>query len=1043
LSAAGAPAFCSIIAKNYLAYARVLCRSLRRHHPDIPMYVLVVDEVEGFFDPRREEFEVLRLADLDLPDAREMCFRYDVVELCTAVKPSLIARLLERGHEKVVFLDPDIRVYRPMAELLGALDEHSVLLTPHLTAPLEGEGRPDEQDFLGYGTYNLGFIGLARNDETRRLLKWWADHCRRDCLDDREHGLFVDQRWVDLVPGLFSGVHVLRGPEYNVAHWNLAYRRLSGSPDAPLVEGRPLAFFHFSGFQPATLDALHTVSTRLPPAHDEPGRGLRHAYARELAEAGHAESRGWSYSHGRFEDGQPIVKELRQLYRALPRERFHDPFRTGPGSFLEWATTPGADARLSSPRPRLYERWIPRALRRAAPVTSRLSPLARRVLDTRPDVRQAFATPNGDVDVGRYLEWLATRGAQEHGHDPAWYAAAVPPEEWVPRLAALYEARPALQQQLPMAFVAAHDARRMADWLEAHAQELGADGDLAPRLRALLASDPEARIREIHARREDLQKAFPRALEWPLDAGFVSWLRRWGRPEHGLSLDWITWFEHSIRQHVCLRLQARYREEPAWQRQCPDALGPFGGGRLLAWLREHGAPEDRALAASTAYLCSPEPRAPVEEARRQLALDPELRTQFPRAFASKEGTDRLIAWLESPAAAGRGIDPDWVARLKDDVAALGLAEEGALLIGYPRAESGMGELMRATTRALAANDYRIAGRERPGAPQHTRAPDVDVPPASGPLPFTIAHLNACQAAEVGPELIRDPGIRIAYCTWELGTPPLDWPRSSAAFDEVWTMSRFSASALAPACAAPVQVMWPALRMPVAAQRTRADFGLPDDAFVVLSMLDLMSEVERKNPAALVRAFGQAFAGGEKACLVLKVSGGDARAEDRERLRQAVAGSPVVVIERWLPADELAALMATADVFASLHRAEGFGLTLAEAMALGKPVVATHYSGNVDFMTPWNSCLVPYSLVVMERDHGPYRKGSLWADPDVAAAGEMLRGLHRDPDRARRIGAAARDDLGRQFSAGVCGARMVERLRVLAAAHPPGRARGER
>jgi hypothetical protein len=403
VSAAETPAFCSIIARNYLAYARVLCRSLRRHHPDVPVYVLVVDDVDGFFDPAREELEMLRLADLDLGDVREMCFRYDVVELCTAVKPFLIARLFERGHDKVVFFDPDIRVYRPVPELLAALDEHSVLLTPHLTAPLEGEGRPDERDFLGYGTYNLGFIGLARNDETRRLLLWWAAHCRRDCLDDRERGLFVDQRWVDLVPGLFSGVRVLRGPEYNVAHWNLGHRRLSGSPDVPLVEGRPLAFFHFSGFAPARPDVLHPISTRLPATHDEPGRGLRHAYARALADAGHAESHTWPYSHGRFDDGQPIVKELRQVYRSLPPERFRDPFRTGAGSFLEWATTPGPGTPLS--------------------------PLARRVLDARADVRQAFAAPNGGVDVGLYLKWLATRGAREHGHDPRWYTAGVPPEE--------------------------------------------------------------------------------------------------------------------------------------------------------------------------------------------------------------------------------------------------------------------------------------------------------------------------------------------------------------------------------------------------------------------------------------------------------------------------------------------------------------------------------------------------------------------------------------------------------------------------------------
>ena len=130
------PAFCTIVAKNYLAYARVLMDSLRRHHPDAAAYVLLVDDPTGFFDPAKEPFTVLQLADIPLPRPRELCFRYELLELATAVKPFFMAQLFARGHSPVIYLDPDIRLYRPLDRVLAALSEAQVALTPHITAPL-------------------------------------------------------------------------------------------------------------------------------------------------------------------------------------------------------------------------------------------------------------------------------------------------------------------------------------------------------------------------------------------------------------------------------------------------------------------------------------------------------------------------------------------------------------------------------------------------------------------------------------------------------------------------------------------------------------------------------------------------------------------------------------------------------------------------------------------------------------------------------------------------------------------------------------------
>jgi glycosyltransferase involved in cell wall biosynthesis len=277
-------------------------------------------------------------------------------------------------------------------------------------------------------------------------------------------------------------------------------------------------------------------------------------------------------------------------------------------------------------------------------------------------------------------------------------------------------------------------------------------------------------------------------------------------------------------------------------------------------------------------------------------------------------------------------------------------------------------------------------------------------------------------------------VAIGYCTWELETPPRAWAGTARAFDEVWTLSHFSARALAPTSPVPVQVMWPAI--PEAAEAV-PEVGtgralLPaDEAFTVLFVFDLWSRMERKNPLGLVEAFERAFCGDAGARLVIKAGGARQHPDELRRLREAAAGRRVLLLEEDLSRDEVLALMRACDVYASLHRAEGFGLTIAEAMALGKPVVATHYSGNTDFMTPWNSFPVPYRLVELPADDHVYPRGSVWAEPDLDAAASALRDIRRDPERARVVAERGRADVRAKLSAEACGRRMLTRLRSLA------------
>ena len=241
----------TIIAKNYLPYARVLMQSVAEHHPDWHRFVILVDLVDGYFHPQEEHFEIVLSRDLRIPQSRWFHFKYTILELSTAVKPYAFEYLLAaHSLDRIIFLDPDIRIYSPLKDVTAALGSANIALTPHLTRSLEDDKRPAEIDILRSGAYNLGFIGIARSTETAAFLVWWQQRLYDHCLVDLPRGLFVDQKWIDLAPGMFEGVEIIRDPGYNVAYWNLAHRPISRSEAGYKIERSPLAFFHFSGFDP-------------------------------------------------------------------------------------------------------------------------------------------------------------------------------------------------------------------------------------------------------------------------------------------------------------------------------------------------------------------------------------------------------------------------------------------------------------------------------------------------------------------------------------------------------------------------------------------------------------------------------------------------------------------------------------------------------------------------------------------------------------------------------------------------------------------------
>jgi len=322
-------AACTIIAKNYLPMARVLYESWNAFHPDCPLYVLLLDSPWGFFDPEAEPFQSVLVPELDIPNLNSFLFKYALLEASTAVKPYLLTYLFRRySMDKLLYLDPDILILHSLDGLKHSLDDASVLLTPHLLSPLPTDGhRQTEHDILKSGAYNLGFLGLRNGPASQQLLRWWCDKLYHYCIVAIEDSLFVDQKWMDLVPGMFDGVRILRDPGYNVAYWNLHERSVSVA-DGISVNGKPLYFFHFSGFDPDKPEIVSKYQDRFQMTNIGDTRKIYDKYRLLLIEKGWNQTSGWKYDHDFFRDGAEIPRWARRYYWSLGADEMHlgDPF---------------------------------------------------------------------------------------------------------------------------------------------------------------------------------------------------------------------------------------------------------------------------------------------------------------------------------------------------------------------------------------------------------------------------------------------------------------------------------------------------------------------------------------------------------------------------------------------------------------------------------------------------------------------------------------------------------------------------------------------
>ena len=354
--------------------------------------------------------------------------------------------------------------------------------------------------------------------------------------------------------------------------------------------------------------------------------------------------------------------------------------------------------------------------------------------------------------------------------------------------------------------------------------------------------------------------------------------------------------------------------------------------------------------------------------------------------------------------------------------------------GFLESELGVGEAARATISALDAVGIPLLPLHGPWRPNSRQGHRFAMfRPEDAVFPVNLLCVNADMTerwlAEAGP-YFRAGRYTIGLWWWEVTTWPERWLGAFDHVDEVWVATDHVHAALAPVATVPVTKITLPVRAATPRLRSRTDLGLAD-GFLFLFMFDYSSVVERKNPFDTIDAFVGAFAPGEGAKLAIKCINPDANRAAHERLQHVAARHPdVQIIEGYVSAADKNSMIASADCYVSLHRSEGYGLTLAESLLLGKPVIATRYSGNLDFMSPNGSWLVDAEMVPVGPGNDPYPADGEWAQPDVAQASRYMREIFDDPAAARERAARGAETIRRTHSPWAAGATMAARLELL-------------
>ncbi len=772
----------TIGAKNYIPQVKVLTKSFLEHVPNGKVHFLLIDKldrkIEGEF--RIYEVDILRNK---IPQFESFLFKYKIVELATAVKPFFFEYLFESGLEKVFFFDPDIMFFNDVSFLEDILEKYSVVLTPHITKPIKYDGKlPDERIILKTGIFNLGFIGIKNNEIGRNLIQWWKERTFDFCINDIDKGFFVDQKWIDFVPIFYNQVFILKDPGFNVSYWNLQEREITKEGDYFFVNGKPLYFFHFSGYDPERPHEISKYQNRYKMSQIGKARILYDIYRKELEKNLYSEFKKEKWYYGFFENGEKIEDFMRKEYWLLGKfkDKFLNPFKTGKGTFYEY----------------LCKKYK---------------------LNKKRLIFKNYFSNTFLVKIKFLIKLVKNQG--------------------------LYSL--------------------------------------------------------------------------------------------------LQYFYDTFYLNPYLRPIVRFLKEPI--------------KKILRFFK-----------------------------------------------------------IEKP-----------------KKSTISLNKLSVNVFGFLNSEKGTGESSRSIIRALNSLNlpYKVFNINEKWSKNKEKIKIMESKNINPKINIFCFNADISDKMSlVFKEYFSGDYYKIGYWVWELEDFPQTWEERFKLFDEIWVPSNFVAAAISLKSPKPVikiphnlEIKYPQKKF------NRQEFGIPKDAFVFGFIFDFYSYLERKNPLDLINVFKDTFNKRENVYLIIKTSGSDFNPKGLALIKELSQDHNIIIVDSIWSKEEVFAFYKDIQVYVSLHRAEGFGFTLAEAMSFGLPVIATGYSGNLEFMNDLNSFLVRYELIKIQEDVGPYKKGNFWAQPDLEHAKFLLRYVYENYQEAKKKGTLAKVYILNNFSPRKIGERILTRL----------------
>jgi glycosyltransferase involved in cell wall biosynthesis len=957
---------------------------------------------------------------------------------------------------------------------------HTLAPPPHPERTWE---RPTLGDIAFAGPLNSGLFALRATPEAQAFLHAWRDLVSGPGAFMPELGGQTEQNAFNWVTSFVDRVHVLRDAAYNVAYWNLHDRslRFAGLDDPRrddewTVDGRPLVAFHFSGYSladPYTLsrhDRRHSLYIQPSVAR------LTEHYGELLRENGADDDMRRPYGFAALPSGIEVDERMRRIWKEhetllaaavspwtaageaqyceallspipytgslLPAlfdavygerpdvQRRYPNARLQPDALMRWISLHGI---YEHGYQEIYDRHRPALPSRHGVVT--LATARRR----HPRIFAGLASPLG-ADRHRLLARLDAAGgglsalaaAVREGALEHYYVSTIA------LLRRLVEERADVRKAFPDPLFG--DAGAFANWLATHA---AADHCLPQDAAAVFLAKAQgrslARIFSFMNRHRHVMEQWPLGLvgegRTELAAALLAALR------HGAEHDaddvlmylWIMeqqpWAGLSLTFE--LAVNACRTPSPLLDEGQEALLGPLLARPPLArrrgfraalarYRRDHRTARDGRQEEQIRRAQRPRGVSHTVFDALELAAEHDLharndlddRNGRNDRNGDRDG-DRNAAARRQEAGRLRGPLP---------------AGRGVNLFGYHKSPIGLGSLSRGLALALGG-----AGSRVQPIVMGDSAMAADLSPADFVRTYdhrldTNLFVSYPHRHEMLLSTVHDHVTRsrrnIVYLAWEQRDGSHWWPQVYRDFDQVWALSDFAAESLRRFLRRDVAIVPCVLdHAALPAAGAKRDCGLEAGKLTFSFVFDANSSIERKNPEAVIRAFARAFPAQDDVCLLLRIANGH-RLHHQERIKRILAAAPrgldLRLVVEPLAHDDLLRLLSATDCYVSLHRAEGFGYTCAEAMAYGMPVIATGYSGNLQFMDRDNSFLVDYREATVTVADGPYPRGSVWAEPDVEHAALLMKAVYDRPDLARATGARARDSVRRTLSPQVIG-----------------------